>query len=126
MKKILFIILAVMMLTVGTANADYIRGSSGDKLETIVQYGSGVISSTSIPAGTRILGFTIAGNGATAFAGLYDTSSLTTTTVALCIVEGSAASSQTETVAFFMPYKIVTGLTIVCNEATTAVTVYYE
>ena len=130
MKKILFLILMVMMLTVGIVgqvSADYIRGSSGDKLETYLVYGTDeAVAVATIPIGTRILGFTVAGNGAAAFAGLYDVASVATSGSSTCIAEGSAASSQTESVWFPMPYTIVTRLVIVTDASTTAVTVYYE
>jgi len=120
----------VMVLAVGivgVAKADYIRGSSGTKVETYMMYGtSEAVSLSTIPAGTRLLGFTVAGNNAAAFAGLYDCASLLVATTTYGIAEGSAASGQTNTVWFPMPFELQTRLVIIVNASTTAVTVYYE
>jgi len=130
MKKILFLILMVMMLTVGivgTVSADYIRGSSGDKLETYVAQGTDeAVALATIPSGTRILGFIVVGDGAAGLVGLYDVAGLTTAAVSNCIAEGGCASDTTESIFFPMPYTIETRLVLVFDASTTSITVYYE
>ena len=127
MKKILCLILMVMFLAVGTVSADYVRGSTGDQLITYTVYGvDEAVALTTIPTGTRVLGFMVAGNGASGFAGLYDCASLLVATSSNLVAEGSAASSQSSSVWFPMPYKVKTRLVIVTDASTTSVTVFYE
>ena len=137
MKKILFIILAVMMLTVGIvgiANADYIRGSTGDKLESYTVYGvsvsgiqaTGYVSLTNIPSGTRILGISVTGNGAAAFVALYDSSTMGSATAADVIAEAGAAANTTQSLFFPMPYKVEKQVFVAVGATTDSVTIYYE
>ena len=128
MKKILFLILAVMMLTVGIANADYIRGSAGDKLEThtITVGTSEAVSLSIIPTGTRILGFVVGGYSGTGWVALYDDSSMGTTDATFVFAESACASGTTETVWFPIPYAITQQLYIYVGTSYTSVTIYYE
>ena len=131
MKKILFLILAVMMLTVGitgTVSADYIRGSAGEKLEThtITVGTSEAVSLSTIPTGARILGFIVGGYGGAGFVALYDDSSMGSTNATFVFAEAGAASGATETVWFPIPYKIEQQLYVYAATSTTSVTVYYE
>ena len=128
MKKILFLILAVMMFTVGTANADYIRGSSGDKLEThTITVGTAeAVSLSIIPVGTRILGFVVGGYAGTGWVALYDDSSMGSSDATYVFAEAAVASGASETVWFPIPYKITQQLYVDVGTAYTSVTIYYE
>ena len=128
MKKILFLILAVMMLTVGIANADYIRGSAGDKLEThtITVGTSEAVSLSIIPVGTRILGFVVGGYSGTGWVALYDDSSMGTTDATFVFAETAVASGASEVVWFPIPYAITQQLYIYVGTQYTSVTIYYE
>lgn len=130
MKKTISIILAALIL-LGTAgylfaDAFYTRDPSFKvKTEVFAAASAGQVSS-SIVAGSNVLGFTFYDSAAGA-AGLYDSASTTTIKAGTGVfAEAGVAAGGVNTVIFPFPRTISTAFGVLTSASTGRVTVYYE
>jgi hypothetical protein len=132
MKRFLFVILAVMLLTgiaVSQAQAG-IMTSPDARIKSsvwvgITSNGATPTSGSAITSANRIVGYSVTGSSNPA-AGLYDASGLSTALDATLFDEAAAASNSESRVWYPAPKALVTGLSVINNASTTVTTVYYE
>lgn len=129
MKKILFFILAVMVMisAVGILNADVVYNREpGARIQiAVVTTAQGQNLVSAIGVNNRVLGFTFADSSA-GWCALYDSATAGGAASTNVFGEAYVAAGAVNTIMFPLPRNITNGVVVGTNNSTGTVMVYYE